>query len=242
MDVRLEDAGISYSSDGNAVTSVAPIDAIVPHPESFSWTNEAHPRPESNEESDRVLRGAQWVANNSEPQTPYDRNRRLLFHIHELMGIVRLSQRTEDLDTSTSQAVCNDSDTSVESPRASPSVRPISFVRSEGDSGTFSRGGGGFRRAEGGRHLALETLRSVGRHAESRDSKSWIHDFAISHPKIYTSVPFRPPPPGPHNRATCHGGDALANHYQTLQSAKEFRHIIVRQDVDVHQLNLAYVR
>ena len=43
MDVRIEDAGMSRSSNGNDVTSVASIDAIVPHPEFCSWADEAHP-------------------------------------------------------------------------------------------------------------------------------------------------------------------------------------------------------
>ena len=199
-DVRIEDAGMSHSSNGNAVTFVAPIDIIVPHPESSSGADEAHPRPESNEERDSILRGARWPANDPEPQTPYDRNQRLLFHINELMEIVRSSGRTEDPDTSISQEGRNDSNTSLGGSQANPSASPIPLVRPEEDFGISSRGEGGVGRGGGGRHLASETLTAAGVHAESRDSESWIHDFAISHPNIRATVPFRPPPPVPTQR------------------------------------------
>ena len=199
-DVRIEDASMSHSSNGNAVTFVAPIDAIVPHSESSSGADEDHSRPESNEESDSVLQEAQWAANDPEPQTPYDRNQRLLFHIRELMEIIRSSWRTEDPDTSTSQEIRNDSNSSLGSPQATPSVGRIPPVRPEGDSGASNSGERGIGRGGGGRHLTSETLTAAGGHAERRDSESWMHDFAISHPNIRASVPFRPPPPVPTQR------------------------------------------
>ena len=60
-DVRNEYAGMSLSSnagsfgDGNDVTTVAPIDAIGPHPESYSSGDEDHRRTAADEERDRVL-------------------------------------------------------------------------------------------------------------------------------------------------------------------------------------------
>ena len=60
-DVRNEYAGMSLSSnagsfgDGNDVTTVAPIDAIAPHPESYSSGDEDHRRTAADEERDRVL-------------------------------------------------------------------------------------------------------------------------------------------------------------------------------------------
>lgn len=196
---RIEGAGISHSSNvqsfenGNAVTSVAPIDAIVPHPEFSSGVEEAHPRPESNEERDRVLRGAPWAANDSEQQTPYDRNQRLLVHIGGLMEIVRSSWRTEDPDTRASQGR-NDSNTSLGSPQTNSIVSAITEIRPEGDSGTSSPGGG-VARGGGRSHPTLETLTDAGGHADHRDSESLIEDFAISHPNIRASVHFRPPQP-----------------------------------------------
>ena len=199
-DVRIEDAGMSDSENGNAVTFVAPIDIIVPHPESSSGAGEAHPRPESNEERDSILRGAPWPASDPEPQTSYDRNQRLIFHTNELMEMVRSSGRTEDPDASISQERRNGGNTSLGGPQANPSASPIPLVRPEEDSGISGRGEGGVGRGGGGRQLTLETLTSVGGHAESRDPGSWIHDFAISQPNIRASVLFRPQTPAPTRR------------------------------------------
>ena len=201
---RIEGAGMSHSSNvqsfanGNAVTSVAPIDTIVPHLESSLGADEAHPRPESNEERDRVLRGAPWAANDPEPQPPYDRNQRLLFHIGGLMEIVRSSWRTEEPASRISQGRRNDSNTSLGSPQANLIENPITQIWPEGDSGTSNPGGGVAQ--GGGRSHTLESVTTAGGHADPRDSESLIDDFAISHPNIRASIHFQHPQPIPTQR------------------------------------------
>ena len=202
---RIEGAGMSHSSNiqsfvnGNAVTSVVPIDAIVPHPEPSSGGDEAHPRLGSNEESDRVLRGAPWAANDPEPQFPYDRNQQLLFNIGGLMEIVRSSWRTEDPASRTSQGRRIDSNTSLGSPQADLIVNPVTQIRPEGDSGP-SNPGGGVAQGGGRSHPTLESITTARRHADPRDSESLIDDFAISHPNIRASVHFQHPQPVPTQR------------------------------------------
>lgn len=239
-DVRIEDGGMSRSSNGNAVTSVAPIDAIVPHPESYLWADEAHPRPESNEERDRVLRGIQWVANDPESQIPYNRNQRLLFHINKLMEIVRSFWHTEDPDTWTSQEGRNDSNTSLGSPQAKPSASHIPQVRPEGDSRTSNPREGGVGREEVGgtscrkRPQLLKGMLNV----KTSNRGSTTLPSAIP-----TSVPlslFDHHRLSPHNAETSHG-DGLANYYQILRTSKGFRCIMGRRDLDVCQFNLVYV-
>ena len=203
---RLEGAGMSHSSNvqsfanGNAVTSVAPPDAIVSHLEPPSGADEAHPRPESNEERDRVLREAPWAANDPEPQPPYDRDQRLLFHIGGLMEIVRSSWRTEESASRTSQERRNDSNTSFGSPQANLVVNPITQIRPEGDSGTSNPERGGVAQGGGRSHPALESTTTAGGHADPRDPESLINDFVISHPNIRASVHFQHPQPVPTQR------------------------------------------
>ena len=210
--VQNEDAGMSHSSDGNAVTSVAPTDAIVPQPESSSWADEAHPRPESNEERDRVLRGTQWATNDPGPQTPYDRNQRLLFHINELMETVRSSSRTEDPNTWNTQGR-NDSNSSLGSSQINSDVSPFPLVRPEGDSGTSSPGAGGVGRGGGGNHLASETLTLL----EGMLNVETLNRGSATLPlAIPTSVPlslFDHHRLSSHNTETSHRGDALANRH-----------------------------
>ncbi len=212
-DAPNEDAGMSLSSNArsfaqeNDVTPVASIDALGPHPESYSPGDEVHSRPGSDEERDHVLRMGRWATNDPEGQTLYDRNQRLLFRIHELMGIGRSSWRTEDSDTPTPQEGRNDSNTPVRIAQETPSMISMVPVRPEGDSETSSSGEGGA--GWGGRgdlggpgsYLTSETLTSVGGHAEPQDSESWIDDFATpSYPSFRGSVPLRPPPAVPRRR------------------------------------------
>ena len=196
-DVRYEDAAVSLSSDGGSpvdrdnVTPVAPINATGPHPESYSSGDEVHWRLAPDEERDRVLRGSH---NGPERQTLYDRTERLLVHINELMGILSSSRRTEDSYTSTSQEQRNDSNASLRIPQVNSSMRSIPLLRHEGDSGTSSpREGGDGRGGRGGQG---------GRGMYPQNFERWIHEFAISHPIVRDSVPFRPPPTAPTERRT----------------------------------------
>ena len=204
--LRDEDAGMSLSSnagsfgDGNDVTPVAPIDAVGPHPESYSSGDEVPRRTAADEERDRVLRRGHWGADGPGRQTLENCNERLLFHVNELIEITRSSWHTEKSDTSTSQEERNDSSALLRISQVYPGTSSIPQIRRGGDSGTSSPGEGegwqGGRRSRGG---CGERGRR-GRYPQ--DSVSWIYDLAVSHPNIRASVPLRPPPPVPTRRRT----------------------------------------
>ncbi len=219
-DLCNEDAGMSLSSnagsfgDGNNATPVAPIDAIGPHPESCSSGDDIQWRTAADEERDHVLRRDHWVANGPEEQTSEDRNQRLMFHINELMEIVRSSWRTEDSDTSTSQIGRNDSNAPLRISQVDPSrsSSPLS----------------GLKETLG--HLVLEKEAVGGEDVEVEGDVAGIlktpHRGSTT---LSLAIPISGPlslfdhhRPYPHNAGHSGGGDALANHHQTLQTSKKF--------------------
>ena len=187
-DLRNEDPDVSLSSNagsfgnGNDGTPVAPIDAIGPHPESYSWGDEVHWRTAGDEERDHVLRRNRWIANGPERLTPEARNCRLLSHIIVLMMTILDGWRTIDSDTSIPQEEGNPSNAPLGISQVDSSMSSNSLIRPEGDSRTSGPGEeGGEREGQGGRD------------GHPQVSEPWIHNFAVSHPNIRASVPFRPP-------------------------------------------------
>ena len=192
-DLRDEDAGMYLSSnagsfeDGNGVTPVAPIDAIGHHPE------EVHRRTAGDGERDHVLRRGHSIANGSEIQTPEDRHQRLLYELSLVVEIVRLGWHQLASDTSAAQER-NDSNAPSMISQVDSNSSSISLSGPEGGSGTPSPGeGGGEAGGRGGRG---------GRGSYPQDSELWIYHFAISHPNVRASFPFRPPSPVPTPRPT----------------------------------------